>query len=168
MSETSTAKRPGWGLRIALIASLALNFLIVGTVVGFVAVGKERREGVSMPGLRALGLGPILPALSSEDRQALFERIRDNRDRLASESRPFGRSIQAFTQTLRAEPFDRAAAEAALSAQRDHGAALQAEGHALLLDQLEAMTPEARAQLAGRIEAALRRSVERRGDGERP
>lgn len=164
MSETSTSRRPGRGLRIALVLSLALNFLIVGAVVGFVAVGKDRREGMS-PGLRALGLGPILPALSMEDRRALFERIRDNRDRLAVESRPFGRSIQAFTQTLRAEPFDRAAAEAALRAQRDHGAALQAEGHALLLDQLEAMTPEARAELAGRIETALRRSVERRGDG---
>lgn len=165
MSDPVDTKRPGRGLKIALILSLGLNFLIIGTIAGFVAVGKSRWEQSGPPVMRAIGLGPILPALDGEDRQALFSSIRDNRDRLAEGGRSFGRSVRGFTESLRAEPFDRAAAEAALLAQRDHGAAMQAEGHALLLDQIEGMSAEARAALADRIEQRLRRSLDRRVGG---
>lgn len=162
MTQTPQPARPSRRFRIALILSLVLNFLFVGTLVGLVLVGADRRSDDGARGLRAVGLGPVLAVLSSEDRAELGQRLRDNRGELAQESRTLGRSVRAFANVLRAETFDRAAAEAALGAQRDHGAALQAHGHSLLLDQIETMTPDERAALAERIEEALERARDRR------
>ncbi|MEM9318413.1 MAG: periplasmic heavy metal sensor [Pseudomonadota bacterium] len=159
--NTEHQTRPGRGLKIALIASLGLNLLIIGAIVGLVSIGLDRRGGPGGPGIRAIGLGPILPALSSDDRQELGDRIRAGRGQLAEEARPLGQAVRGFATALRTEPFDRATAEAALQAQRTHSGALQAEGHALLLDQIETMEPAARAELADRIERGLRRTLER-------
>lgn len=162
MSDAPHTMRPGRGMRIALILSLGLNLLILGALAGLLIVGAERRSDGALPGLRAVGLGPILPALSQDDRRELGARLRDNRDRLAADGRPLGRAVREFADALRSEPFDRAAAEAALTAQRNHGMSLQEHGHGLLLDQIETMDAEARAELAGRIERSLRRALERR------
>lgn len=166
MSETPQTPKTGRGLRFALIASLAVNLLFVGALVGLVIVGADRRSDGGVQGLRAVGLAPILPALSQGDREELVARLRDSRDQLSDRGRPLGRAVRGFADALRSEPFDRVAAEAALAAQRDHGANLQEHGHGLLLDQIETMTPEARAELADRIERALRRAVERRFGGD--
>lgn len=163
MSDVPQKHRMRGGVRIVLILSLALNFLILGAVVGFVLVGKDRREASGGPGMRAIGLGPVMAVLAPEDRRELMDRVRAERDQLAGQSRPYGRSVQGFVASLRAEPFARDAAEVALAAQREHGTDLQAQGHALLLDQIETMSAQEREELAARIEAGLRRSVHGRG-----
>ena len=170
MSDAPQTPPSGRGLRIALFVSLALNLLVVGVLAGLVIVGADRRSDGRMHGLRALGLGPFLPVLSSEDRADLGARLRENRRELGELGRPLGRAVRGFTEALRSEPFDRDRAEAALAAQREHGMALQERGHALLLDQIETMSPEARALMADRIETALRRASDRRfgGGGSRP
>ncbi|MEM9756769.1 MAG: periplasmic heavy metal sensor [Pseudomonadota bacterium] len=162
MTEPAPPK-PGRGLRIALIVSLALNLLIVGAIAGLVLNAGGRRPGGDNPGFRAIGLGPVLPALPREDRRALFHRLGESRADLARQSRPLGDAMVSFVEALRAEPFDRDAAAMALDAQRRHGAALQEQGHEILLDQLDAMTAEARAEMADRLEASLRRVLARGG-----
>ena len=161
MSDGPQPKSRRW-VHVALILSLGLNLLIAGAVLGLVLVGGAGRSDGPMRGLHAVGLGPIVPLLSAEDRAELGARLRENRGRLGEQGRPLGRAVRGFAEALRSEPFDRAAAEAALGAQRDHGQALQEAGHMLLLDQIETMSPEARAELAERIERSIRRAVERR------
>ncbi|MBF9031763.1 periplasmic heavy metal sensor [Rhodobacterales bacterium HKCCE3408] len=163
MTEQSTPSRSGLGLRIALVLSLAMNLLIVGLIVGVVfGMGRMHRIGPDgPPALRSMGLGPVSLALTRDEREELRGRIEDRRPTLGQDSRDFGRAILEFTAALRAEEFDRAAAGAALAAQRENGQALQAQGHEILLDQLQAMTPEARAAVADRIERSLRRVLDR-------
>ncbi|MBF9035464.1 periplasmic heavy metal sensor [Rhodobacterales bacterium HKCCE2091] len=156
-----TTPRPGRGLRIALAVSLAANLLVVGLVVGLVfAVGNRRApEPDGPPALRSLGLGPMVFALSREDRDALRERIDARRDDLRGDSGGLARAVLAFTAALRSDTFDREAAAASLAEQREFGMGLQERGHEVLLDQLEAMSPEARDELADRIERGLRRHL---------
>jgi hypothetical protein len=152
--------RNGRGIRIALALSLALNLLILGLVGGaLLALGP--RGGDDDPRLRALGLGPFALALSREDRDGLRDRI--DRDAIRGERRALGASLLQLRQALLAEPFDRAAAEAALARSRAAAEALQGHGHAALLDQIATMSAADRAALAARLETALRRMAGRGG-----
>lgn len=147
--------RCGRGVKIALGLSLALNLLIVGLVVGaLIAVGPGRSGGDD-PRLRTLGLGPFAIALPREDREAVTDRI--DRDALRVERRALGRNLAQLRGAIVAEPFDRDAAEVALAGSRQAAAALQGQAHVALLDQIETMSADERAELAERLGRALRR-----------
>jgi len=151
------APRPtrGRGLKIALGLSLAFNLLILGLFAGaLLAVGPHGRDGDD-PRLRALGLGPFALALSREDREAVTDRL--DRDALRAERRELGVGLVQLRAALLAEPFDRAAAEAALGRSRQTTATIQGHGHAALVDQFETMSAEERRELAERLGRVLRR-----------
>ncbi|PWK60675.1 periplasmic heavy metal sensor [Roseicyclus mahoneyensis] len=148
-------RTPGRGVKIALGLSLAVNLLILGLVGGALLAVGPGRSGGDDPRLRTLGLGPFAIALSREDRAAVTDRI--DRDALRAERRALGRSLVQLRDAIVAEPFDRAAAEAALEGSRSAAAGLQGLGHAALLDQVETMSAAERADLAGRLSRALRR-----------
>jgi hypothetical protein len=140
-----------------LAVSLALNLLIVGLVAGLALRAGPGADG--HPALRDLGLGPFVLAMDRDDRAALRERLaaQDLRaDRIA-----LGRSLRGLQAALRSEPFDRAAAAAALTDGRRAAEALQAGAHAALLDQMAEMDPAARRALADRLNRALRRADRR-------
>lgn len=149
-------RKPGRGLKIALGLSLAVNLGILGLVAGALLAVGPGRSGGDDPRLRTLGLGPFAIALSREDRAAVTDRI--DRDALRAERRALGRSLVQLRDAIVAEPFDRAAAEAALEGSRLAAAGLQGQGHVALLDQIETMTAAERAELAGRLSRALRRT----------
>ncbi len=162
--ETSPGRpaRRRW-LGIALAVSVALNLLVVGLVVGAVigAGGPPgARDGGRGPGVLQ-PLGPIALGLDREDRAAVRQRLFADRARFHAEAQGLAESFSAFVAALRVPEFDRAAAEAALAAQRARGGNMQASGHAVLLDHIETMSPEARATLAARIEARVARSLPR-------
>lgn len=160
MSEpTELRPRGGRGLKIALALSLALNLAILGLVAGAM-LGSGSRGGD--PYLRSLGLGPFATAFSREDRAGFTERI--DRTALRAERRALGESLAALRTALAAEPFDRAAADAALTRSRGAAEALQGIGHAAILDQIEQMTTIERRALAQRLDRALRRMSGRGGD----
>lgn len=145
--------RRGRGLKIALGLSLAVNLAILGLVIGAV-MGAGPRGGDEAR-LRALGLGPFGSALAREDRAGFAARL--DRDAMRSHRRALGDSLGAFRAALVTEPFDRAAAEAALARARGATAALQDAGHAALLDQIAQMDAPERAALARRLDRSLRR-----------
>jgi uncharacterized membrane protein len=153
--EPKAPQRSGRGLKIALGLSLAVNLLILGLVLGaLVAVGPGRSRDDD-PRLRTLGLGPFAIALPREDRQAVTDRI--DRDALRTERRALGESLGQLRAALLADPFDRAAAEAALARSRAATEAAQGQGHRALLDHIETMSAEDRAELVDRLGRALRR-----------
>ncbi len=160
---TTPTRTPRW-VKWALAGSLSLNLLILG-LVGGAALGLQRNfagGGDEGPGLRPLGLGPFALAISREDRDAL----RDSIDLRAvrGEGRALTRALRDIQTALRADPFDRALAEDAFGRTRGATTAMQGVGHAALLDQFARMSLEDRAEVAERVERALRRQT----NGPRP
>ena len=155
VTQQTAAGRTGRGLKIALGLSLALNLLIVGLVVGAVLSIGPGRGPDGDPRLRSLGLGPFAIALSREDRQAVTDRI--DRDALRADRREMGQALADLRMALLSEPFDRAAAEAALARSRDAAGAAQGQGHRALLDHIETLSAADRAELVERLGRALRR-----------
>lgn len=147
------------GLRWLLIASLALNLLVAGLVVG--ALAREGGPG-ARPRPAELSLGPFARALEPEDRRAVLRSLGDHRPDL----RPLGRQDRAalFAEVmaaLRAEPFDRARAAAALAEQSARVAEVERAVRDALLARLAAMTAAERAAFADRLEAELERGHHR-------
>jgi Spy/CpxP family protein refolding chaperone len=160
--EHKAPRRGARGLKIALGLSLGLNLLIVGLVVGAVtSIGSGRPMGDDDPRLRSLGLGPFAIALPRDERQAVTDRI--DRAALRADRREMGQAMADLRAALLAEPFDRAAAEAALNRSRDAASAAQGQGHRALLDHLETLDAAERAALVERLGRALRRMGGRDG-----
>lgn len=158
MSEPMHAKamptRAARGWKIVLALSLAVNLAIVGLVAGAM-IGAGPRGGGADTHLRSLGLGPFATAFARDDRAELAARM--DRGALRAERRALGESLSALRQVLAREPFDRDQADAALRQSRLAAQALQAIGHAAVLDQIAAMDATERAALALRLDRALRR-----------
>ncbi|MCX7889101.1 MAG: periplasmic heavy metal sensor [Rhodobacteraceae bacterium] len=147
-----TPGAPRW-MRVALVVSLAANLLVAGVVVGAMLHGPD---GGPRGAIGDIGLGPFTGAFAPEDRRAMRDdflaRAADFRAMRDREHADFAAVLAA----LRAEPFDRAALEAALGSLRDRLAQRMDLGRDIMLDRLSAMTPAARAAFADRLEEMLR------------
>jgi len=150
---------PRW-VKIALALSLSLNLLVLG-LAGGAALGVHRAGGDG-PGMRSLGLGPFARGLDRADRAALRDRI--DRGGMRVQGQALARALRDVARALRADPFDRASADAALTHARGAAGEMQAVGHRALLDRFEAMTPRDRAAVADRVERTLHRQ-QGRGPG---
>ncbi len=152
---TSPASPPRRWMRWVLGLSLALNLAVAGLVLG--AVIRQELPGPRDRMVRDLGFGPFSDALSDADRKALrrafFEQAPDFR-----KSREDIRSdMAALLAVLRAEPFDAATLQDVIQRQTERINARQALGRTLILDRIEGMTPQERADFADRLEDGLSR-----------
>ena len=165
MTEPTQAKpRTRRGIKIALGLSLAVNLLILGAIGGAMLNGRPDgsiRDRMDL--VRTLGLGPLGRALEREDRSQIVARVGQDRAQLRAEREALLAATLAFVTAVEADPFDREATAAALAQQRDHVRGLQERGHGALMEQLERMSPAARAEFAAR----LRQSLERHRDDRR-
>ena len=157
--EVENAEKSGMsrGIRILLIASLALNLLVVGVVVGGAFRGKSPRPF----GGAEMTLGAFTQAMSPEHRRALGARLRDAQGAQRPGQGARAEAIRSFLSALKADPFDPTAIEALFAEQQQRASAGMAAGQQALLEQLESMSPSERAEFADRIENRLRR-VDRR------
>lgn len=157
----AAAARAGRGTRIALIASLTLNLVILGVIAGSM-IGHHRYRTAGA--VRDIGFSPFTGALDREDRAALrgafMAAMPDARDRRQAARQDFARLADA----LRAEPWDRAAVSALLQRHGQRTAERLDLGHRLLIERIEAMSLAARAAFADRIEAGLQRGPRDRRD----
>ncbi len=160
MSDTPTQapkRRMPWG-KIVLVISLGFNLLIVGLIVG-AKVGDDRRpDGPA----RVLGLGPYFSALSSSDKFAIGKAARRETGTLRESRRALRQHTEAFIAALRADPFDASAISALLEEQRGHIGGIQMQGQKLLLERIEAMTSDERAEYADRVTDAMKHGRKRR------
>lgn len=157
MAETPVSK-PSRGLRIALFVSLAVNLLVAGFIGGAVLRGgpdgreadrRDARETV-------INATPLLRALSREDRRALRENFEQRPRPETGSGRDPVRTAEAILSALRAEDFDAAALDTAVSAQTDRIAARNAQGRATLIAYISGMSREDRLAYADRVETAFR------------
>lgn len=158
-SPAAPQPRRGRGLRWLLVASLALNFLFVGLAVGG-ALRFWRSPPAAAPGAE---LALLWRALPGESRDALRGMDEDRHDRghgregRARLHEAMRADVAALRALLVAEPFDRAALEARLTAARDRQAARADRALARMLDRIEAMSASERARMAERLERRIRR-----------
>lgn len=160
--SNDTAPRTGTPLwiKITLAASLAVNLLIVGAILGTVAARDgfgDRRTGNRFDGTRELGPLPFVAALEPKDRRALgrallqqAEPLRQNREMLRSR-------FEALLGALRADEFDRATVSGLIAEQRGLAVNRQEIGERILLDHLEGLSRADRLAYAERLDKSLRR-----------
>ncbi|GAB4388040.1 periplasmic heavy metal sensor [Albidovulum sp.] len=150
MTEARQTRR-GW-LPWALVASLALNLLVIGAIAG-AAIGHHR--GPPREGIRDVGIGPYSEVLSPADRAALREAYRREAPDLRDGRRQAQKDFAALADALQAEPFDLARVEAVISRQTGRLAQRIDLGGRLLVERIATMSPEERRGLAERIQAQL-------------
>lgn len=168
--------RPGRILRLALVASLAVNLLVGGVVVGKVVTHgfervSDRRDGTHMGrkdsrteaerdddrSLRAIGNLPFVMALPRESRAELADALRREAGPLEANRARLRARFEDVLAVLRAEPFDPDALRDLLGQQRAALFERQQFGETLLIDHLSGMSAEARAAYADRLDRSLRR-----------
>lgn len=153
--ETTTVKPSGTPRRVKVILgiSLALNLLIVGVIVGGVASHRDRGRGPQFDHVSA----PMTFALSREDRRMIGRKIRDEYKPHRASRAEFRAEFAKVIAALRATPFDPEVVRDSLDHQMKSVDQRQELGRDMLIRHLAAMTPEARAQYADRLGAALER-----------
>lgn len=151
-SRPETEPRPGgarW-LKYALIASLALNLLIVGAVAGtMIGFGKHHHgPRVGHPRGEDFGLMGLTRTLPEERRKEVRKQLREDRGKL----RPLFEDIRAARREaadkLAADPFDRTALEGALATVSDRERTLRQEAVGIFLGHVERLTADERRTLA--------------------
>ncbi|GAA0285532.1 periplasmic heavy metal sensor [Rhodovulum strictum] len=157
-----TPRTPVW-VRVALVASLALNLMVLGVVGGAVLKRDMPPRAGFVPG----DYGPYSRALSEPDREALRAAYRAEAPRLRENREAVRQSFRDLQAALRAEPYDHARVVALVEAQQarvqDHATLMRG----LTLDRVAAMNPEERAAFADRLERVLRRGPPREHERER-
>lgn len=152
VSPSGTEPRPGGSRRLkyALIASLAVNLLVIGTVAGSMIMhafgphpprfGHHRGED--------FGLMALTRTMPSERKKEIRKQLREERIKL----RPLFDDIQAARRDaadkLAAEPFDRASLESAIAVASDKERTLRQEAVNVFLNQIERLSPDERRTLA--------------------
>lgn len=148
-------RTPLW-VRIALVASLALNLAVLGLVAGAALRGDRHHQ--RPPAIADVGFGPFTEALSREDRAALRRAFIARSDGLKGMRAEMRADMEAFAAAITAEPFDPAAAAAVLSGQKARIDSRIALGQELLIDRLSGMSPAERAAFAARLKDGLGRN----------
>lgn len=139
------------GLAIALFLSLAANIFLGGFAVGRFA-GAPRHPHHDHPSMHAGPMmAPNVEALSPEGRAAFHAVFEAERDALQQRHGALKVRRAAFAAALIAEPFDRAAAEAALEELHAVTAEQQGAFAALMIDAVEKLSGDDRKALAKSI-----------------
>lgn len=141
---------PRW-MRILLVASLAMNLLVVGALVGAAIKGGGPWRGGDHHA------GPMARALDPEDRRVLRKRMIETRTDSRDGRKAHRAAMQELVTLLRATPYDAEAVQTQMQEVRGQFLNRMERGQALLLGRLSEMTQAERAAYADRLEEALRR-----------
>lgn len=145
---TETVKQPRRWMTILLVASLGLNLLVAGVLLG--AVLRFRGDHVDVPP----GFGPALfRALPETDRKALRDELFDEHRRGA---RQRAQDFAELGEALRAVPFDPVLVENVLKEQAATTALIQSNLQKKWLSRVTKMTDAERKAYADRLEQVVK------------
>jgi Spy/CpxP family protein refolding chaperone len=147
MTTDTGAPQPGSSrrLRTLLMASLAFNVLIVGSVAGTLLFG--RHHGSKGPHHKGFALSSFTQTLPAERSDALRQYLEGEEATLAALRKAKFAARGKARAILSTEPFDPAKFRAALDEAVAAGQAEKKARSALLADTAEKLTPEERQQL---------------------
>lgn len=151
-------------MRWVLAGSLGLNLLFVGAFAGaaYRQAGGPAAPGGEAPGMRGYAT-PYVHALPRDTRRSLFQALHAGGKDAPHMSRKARRALyQRMVSVLRTAPFDPAAAEEVLSAQRDAVLGVQSAAQSLWLEKVTEMVPAERATYADELEKVLKRGPRHR------
>jgi uncharacterized membrane protein len=109
MTDAAPVSAPNRKLRYALMASLALNVLVIGAVAGTLCFKRPPPGGPKGSGL--LGFAHTLPRERSD---MIRQKFADSRSQMEALRQAIGDARAGVRTTLTAEPFDQAKLTAAL------------------------------------------------------
>jgi uncharacterized membrane protein len=128
---------------IVLAVSLAFNVFIVGAVVG--GAYMWHASGPHRPGIAARGgLGRAAQKLPATERRAFRRMLAQTRKEAASEIAAARAGRLKLAQLMTADPIDRSAIDAQLSAIRQSDGTLRARLEKTVIDFFETLTPAER------------------------
>ncbi len=153
--STPKSRRSRRWTRIVLFASLAVNLLVAGLVVGALLAGPHGRDRTA---LRGLGYAPFVNALPKQDRHALNHALERNEDSFRVNRAELKARFEELLAALRADPFDSNEVKRLFAEQRNRILERQRLGQDSLLERIIAMSPEERSAYAD----ALDRNIKRR------
>lgn len=153
---TETTRQPRRWVLPLLFVSLALNLLVMGVVIGWLASGggAKRAEYGSARGLVG---EPFLRALPDSERRAFMRDVAREAPRIRESRESLRTRFEAFLTALRTEPYDPATVAGLLQEQRTVALRRQDIGEQFLLQRLEEMSPAQRKEYADALENSLRR-----------
>lgn len=139
-------------IKIALAVSVALNLAVAG-----LAAGAWLREGHGRGLPRDMSFGPFTEALSDVDRRELRRALADRAPGFRASRQEMRADLETLLASLRATPFDPAAAEAALAAVARRTTDRLDLGRDLMTGRILAMSEAERQAFADRLERGLKR-----------
>ncbi|MBV7409229.1 periplasmic heavy metal sensor [Maritimibacter sp. DP1N21-5] len=157
--STTRSGTPGW-VKLLLAASLTLNLMVVGLVVGArLGDGPPGRDpGPRTPRERVdPALGPFGRALPDNYRERATEDMRSRAGTFADNRGMFAAQLGEMLTLLRAERFDEDAFRAALEAQSQMFETRSQIGRDVVSEQIAAMSPEERQAVAEKLEKGFGR-----------
>jgi uncharacterized membrane protein len=164
MTDPQSSPRDGRLMRLLLVASLALNLLVVGLVAGWAL----RHGGDRHPPRLEMAGGPLTRALSPEDRHEIAREMRETWRAADGGRADLRDNYDALVADLRAVPFD---ANQVADRMRQHRArfAVRFEmGQEVLVRHLTEMSDADRRAYADRLEERIQayRGARARGRGD--
>lgn len=141
---TANARSPYRNLRLALMASLALNVLIIGGVGGTLLLGRHHHGG---PGPRGSGLLGFAHTLPRERSDMIRQKAADAQPSMEKSRKGVRDARDAARTALLAEPFDQAKLDTALEGIVQAQADEKRARAKLFGDTAGQLTPDERRQL---------------------
>jgi hypothetical protein len=139
-------------MQVALAVSVALNLAVAG-----LAIGARIKDGPSRGMPSELSFGPFTDALSEGDRRDMRDALGEKGLGFRAQREAMRSDLAALLVTLRASPFEPAAAEAALSAVTRRVNDRLDLGRELIEARILAMSDAERLAFADRLERGLKR-----------
>jgi uncharacterized membrane protein len=135
-------------LKYALIASLALNLLIIGAVAGTMYGFRKHPPRFGQGAREDFGLMGLTQKLPEDRRKQLRKQLRQDRVAFRPLIDEIGAARRGAADKLAADPFDKAALEAAIANVAEKERALRQAAVGVFLGHAEQLTPDERHTLA--------------------
>jgi len=145
--------------RIVLVTSLAVNLLMVGIVGGAVL-----RDGGGPPRGFDVQLGALTSALTSADRRAIGEHLRQGDEKPGQSRQERRAAFESIVHTLEMQPFDPEALAGVFRDQQKQQSMLQERALEAFVSHITEMSSDERTALAERLRE---RVSQRNGQDER-
>lgn len=142
--------------RVVLVASLALNLAVIGTVAGALLRRDAGADRARTMQTRDFGFGPFVSALDIQDRRDVGRSF----IRSAGDPRQARKDVEAMFEemvaALKAEPFETDVFATLLLKQQSQFSQRQEMGAHIVVDQIAQMSVQDRAAYAARLEDMLK------------
>lgn len=152
-SEPARARLKGW-VKAAFIASVTLNLLVAGVVVGGI-IRHDRHP--PRPMISDVSIGPFTEALSQNDREALRRAAQRESTGFRAMRQAAREDYRRLIAALRAEPLDEAVVQEVFASRRQRLTERSAFGERLMVERVKAMSAAERQDFADRLERMAER-----------